>query len=87
MSLTPQDIDAPKTKATIHWREVVMAWQNSGLSISQFCRQHQLTDHQLYYYRQKYLPASKPQQAQPKPVGFAKVTVPFVSSNLSAIFI
>ncbi len=83
MSLTPADNHEPKTKSTIHWREVVMAWQTSGLSMSQFCRQQQLSDHQLYYYRQKYLPASKPQQTKPKPAGFAKVAVPEVFSNLS----
>jgi len=80
MSSTPADTSAPQTKTTINWREVVMAWQTSGLSISQFCRQQQLSDHQLYYYRQKYLPASKPQQAKPKPAGFAKVAVPAVAA-------
>ena len=80
MSSTPADTDAPKNKSTVHWREVVMAWQTSGLSISQFCRQQQLSDHQLYYYRQKYLPASKPKEATPKPAGFAKVAVSAVAA-------
>ncbi|WP_306767928.1 IS66 family insertion sequence element accessory protein TnpA [Martelella alba] len=33
------------------WRELITAWQTSGLSGQVFCQQQQLTYHQFVYWR------------------------------------
>ena len=35
------------------WREQVTSWQRSGLSIRQYCRQHQLNEPNFYAWRRE----------------------------------
>ena len=35
------------------WRERLLAWQQSGLSTAQWCRQQQLPEHQFFYWKRK----------------------------------
>ena len=36
-----------------HWRERVLAWASSGLSMRAFCDQHQLTETTFQYWRRE----------------------------------
>ena len=57
----------------VNWREVILQWQDSDLSVSEFCRQHDWPEHQIHYYRKKYL---SPKAVKPtSPSGFASVNV------------
>ena len=40
-----------------NWRQLIDQWQQSGLSGSQFCTDHNLVYHQFMYWKQKF---SKP---------------------------
>lgn len=54
------------------WHEQIDAWQTSGLSGQAFCKQHDLSYHQLGYWRKKQ---NQPQHDQPAPAsGFTRVT-------------
>jgi transposase-like protein len=51
-----------------HWRELLQRWQASGLSIADFCRQHQLAPPAFYAWRrtlrQRDQPANSPTNAE-----------------------
>ena len=66
-------VNNPKPKT--NWRALVEDWQASGLSVSQFCRQHQVPEHQIHYYRHKYFPSSSMLSSKPTSKGFAQVTM------------
>ena len=74
------------SKAKTDWRAIVFDWQASGLSVSEFCRQHQVPEHQIHYYRRKFLtqpnslPTSSPTSTSPSS-GFAEVAVPPLSAS------
>jgi hypothetical protein len=42
-----------------NWREHINRWQDSGLSHSEYCRQHGLTYHQFLYWRKKFVPKTE----------------------------
>ena len=41
------------------WRERLLAWQQSGLSTAQWCRQQQLPEHQFFYWKRKLKPGTE----------------------------
>ena len=47
-----------KEQARLYWQDVLERWQESGLTISQFCREHQITDSGFYTWRKKLLASS-----------------------------
>ena len=65
------------------WREQVTSWQRSGLSIRQYCQQHQLNEPNFYAWRRELARrdevggiATKPvQRAKPSSVTWMPVTV------------
>ena len=48
-----------KEQARLYWQDVLERWQESGLSIGQFCREHQITESGFYTWRKK-LSATSP---------------------------
>lgn len=42
-----------KQQAHVYWQAVIHRWQQSGLSASQFCRIHQISDSGFYTWRKK----------------------------------
>jgi hypothetical protein len=54
-----------------YWQQQITAWQVSDLSGAAFCREHGLTCHRFYYWRQKLLPTPRVQTDSSS--GFAKV--------------
>lgn len=55
------------------WRTHIAAWQKSGLSRAEYCRQNNLSSHALGYWHKK---DKKPDQA-----GMILVPVPLVGNN------
>jgi len=53
-----------KTTDTTVWKKHIEQWKKSGLSQAAYCREHQLDDSQLSYFKRKFagtLITSKPQ--------------------------
>lgn len=65
----------PTVRTKADWRALVEDWQASGLPVSQFCRQHQVPEHQIHYYRRKYFPSSSNPSSKSNPAGFAQVAM------------
>lgn len=65
------------------WREQVSSWQRSGLSIRQYCQQHQLNEPNFYAWRRELarrdeaggIPAQPVQRVKPSSVAWMPVTV------------
>jgi hypothetical protein len=57
----------------IDWRVELKAWRESGLPLSQFCREQGLVAHQLSYYKRKYEPQALSPDTQS--TGFSQVSV------------
>ena len=65
------------------WREQVSSWQRSGLSIRQYCQQHQLNEPNFYAWRRELArrdeaggtPAHPVPRAKPSSVTWMPVTV------------
>ena len=74
MSSIQSSAKPSQAKAKPDWRAIIEDWQSSGLSVSQYCRQQQVPEHQIHYYRRKYLTAS-PSTTSSRPSGFAQVAV------------
>jgi hypothetical protein len=54
-----------------YWKRHIDSWQTSGLSQSEYCRQHDLKDHLFFYWKRRIV---KPE-----------TTAKFVSLNLGSI--
>ena len=54
-----------------YWKRHIDSWQESGLSQSQYCRQHDLKDHLFFYWKRRIV---KPDTA-----------TRFVSLNLGSV--
>lgn len=39
----------------IYWKQRIEHWQQTGLSQAEYCRRHNLKDHQLVYWRKRFL--------------------------------
>src|SRR4051794_19323520 len=35
------------------WRDVMAAWQSSGITVREYCRQHRLTETTFHYWRRE----------------------------------
>ena len=46
----------PANSLELFWREHIQLKKESGLSGAAYCRQHELTCHQLYYWESKLKP-------------------------------
>ena len=65
------------------WREQVSSWQRSGLSIRQYCQQHQLNEPNFYAWRRELArrdelagaPATPAPRVKPSSVAWMPVTV------------
>ena len=42
-----------KEQARMYWQDVFNQWKQSGLSVPQFCRQHQIHDSGFYTWRKR----------------------------------
>jgi len=62
--------------STIHdfWKLHIKQWQASGLSQASYCREHSLHEHQLSYWKRKFLSDTKPVEPESK-TGFTRVQV------------
>ena len=38
-----------------YWRQHINSWQETGLTQTEYCRQHNLKHHQLVYWKKRYL--------------------------------
>lgn len=83
----PQTSSATLSSTTnkTDWRAVVDDWQSSGLSVSQFCRQHQWPEHQVHYYRRKYSMSQKVESSIASTSGFAQVSIQKSSADVITI--
>ena len=77
-----------KKQARMYWQEVIHRWQQSGLSASQFCRIHQISDSGFYTWRKKLAatdPAPVSRLNQPTNAPFIQVDMqpPAPQSTLS----
>ena len=52
--------DSASEVSNANWKEIVSAWQSSGLTRKDFCEQRQINYHQFLYQRCKYGQKSKP---------------------------
>ena len=65
------------------WREQVTSWQRSGLSIRQYCQQHQLNEPNFYAWRRELarrdevggIPPKSVQRPKPSSVTWMPLTV------------
>ena len=39
----------------IYWKHHIESWQETGLTQSEYCRQHNLKPHQLVYWKKRFL--------------------------------
>jgi hypothetical protein len=39
----------------INWKQHIDSWQQTGLSQAEYCRRHNLKDHQLTYWKKRFL--------------------------------
>lgn len=65
-----------KYQARVYWQEVIHQWQQSGLSASQFCRRHQISDSGFYTWRKKLAatsPVTRPNPAKTTDSPFIQV--------------
>ena len=37
-----------------HWADIISQHANSGISVADFCQQHQIAEHTFYYWRKKF---------------------------------
>ena len=58
-----------------YWQQHVAAWQGSGLSQNQFCKNHKLNYHRFVYWRRK-LEGSARSRSSSQQSGFAVVNYP-----------
>jgi hypothetical protein len=72
-----------KEQARTHWQEVLNRWQQSGLSIAQFCRDQEISESGLYTWRKKLSlthsatePHTKPRSSKSSESPFVQVDVP-----------
>ncbi len=65
-----------------HWNDIILDWQDSGLSQVNYCRKHNLKPHQFNYYKGLVLtPKMEPSLV---PVATA-LPLPVTSSTITAI--
>ena len=57
------------------WKQRIYDWQCSGLSQTEWCRQHQLNNHQLGYWKRKLL-SSADENLIPLAIIHSETTVP-----------
>ena len=70
-------------QARTYWREVLNRWQQSGLSIAQFCRDQEISESGLYTWRKKLSlthsgtePHTEPRSSKPSGSPFVQVDMP-----------
>jgi transposase len=68
--------DASKQR---RWLELVRLWQQSQLTVSEFCERHRLSEHSFYAWRrvlrQRGVLQDRSTHHKPKPVAFVKLTL------------
>ena len=57
------------------WREAILDWQASGLSIRAYCRQRQLTETAFHYWRRELRRRDAKSGPRPATSAFVPVTV------------
>lgn len=73
-----------KGQARTYWQEILKRWQQSGLSASQFCRMHQISDSGFYTWRKKLAATQSTPLSQSADAPFVQVTTqPATSSPLT----
>ena len=66
-----------KEQAHSYWRGVLERWQQSGLSVSAFCHEHQILESGFYTWRKKLSPVPPaPETRQDKIASFVRVDIP-----------
>jgi transposase-like protein len=60
-----------------HWRQLLLRWRHSGLSVSAFCRHHRLAVHSFYAWRRTLAQrdAQAPAPRPTPPVTFVPVPI------------
>ncbi|MEQ6389265.1 IS66 family insertion sequence element accessory protein TnpB [Bacillaceae bacterium S4-13-58] len=48
-----------KDEKRIEWKSRVESWKQSGLSVSKWCKEHDLKDYQMHYWIKKFDPEMK----------------------------
>jgi len=69
------------------WQMVIEAWQTSGLSVRQFCKDEGLSEPQFYQWRKKLTGGDSvtDKQNNPKPSGSEFIEVKIPQNNIAAI--
>src|SRR5210317_856422 len=42
-----------------YWKQHIDSWQETGLTQTEYCRQHNLKHHQLVYWKKRFIKTSK----------------------------
>jgi hypothetical protein len=63
------------THNTTTWKNHIEQWKKSNLSQAAYCREHQLDESQLSYYKRKFADTLLPSKPQPQSGGFISVQV------------
>ena len=66
-----------------HWQQHIDAWQQSGGSQAEYCRQHALDQSQFSYWKRKLIKTSEPQSVKSSRFAVAKVAVMPQPSSLT----
>ena len=53
---------APQRSTESEGRELILAWQSSGLSVADFCRDRGIPAHRVHYWKRRLSGASSPQK-------------------------
>lgn len=66
-----------KEQARSYWHGVLERWQQSGLSVSQFCREHRISESGFYTWRKKLSPVPPaPETNRDMNASFVRVDIP-----------
>ena len=69
---------------TQHWQHHIDAWQQSGGSQAQYCRQHELDQSQFSYWKRKLITTNEAKPVRPSRFAVAQLAVmPEPASSLS----
>ena len=72
------------------WRGEIKKWRKSGLSVRQFCKNHELSEPSFYFWRRKLTKAGKTQAVRQKDKessAFIEVSIPDGSSSIMELIL
>ena len=73
-----------REQARTYWQEVFSRWQQSGLSVTQFCRDQKIPESGFYTWRKKLSikhSAPEPRSSKPSESPFVQVDMPSATTH------